>query len=73
MEILVFTYLAQTCCIWSPKNKKRVYIDDKKQVYSGTSDTTFQERYCTHAQDFNHDRYSNCTELLKFIWQLKKK
>ena len=46
--------------------------DDEKLVYFGASDTPFKERHRNHTRDFNHDRYSKCTELLKYIWQLKR-
>ena len=41
---------------------------DKKRVYFGASDTTLKERYRNHTRDFNHERYSKCTELSKYIW-----
>ena len=47
--------------------------DDEKLIYFGASDTTFKERYHHHTRDFNQERYSKCTELLKYIWQLKRK
>ena len=34
--------------------------------------TTLKERNCNYKRDFNHERYSKCTELLKYIWQLKR-
>ena len=46
--------------------------DDEKRVYFGASDTTFKERYRNHIRDFNCERYSNCTDLSKYIWQLKR-
>ena len=46
--------------------------DDEKRVYFGASHTTFKERYGNHTRDFNHDRYSKCAELSKYIWQLKR-
>ena len=46
--------------------------DDEKRVYFGASDTSFKERYRNHIRDFNHERYSKCTELSKYIWQLKR-
>ena len=46
--------------------------DDEKRVYFGASDTTFKDRYRNHTRDFNHERYSKCTELSKYIWQLKR-
>ena len=46
--------------------------DDQRRVYFGASDTTFKERHCNHIRHFNHERYSKCTELSKYIWQLKR-
>ena len=46
--------------------------DDEKLVYLGASDTTFKDRYRNHTQDFDHERYSKCSELSKCIWQLKR-
>ena len=46
--------------------------DDEKRVYFGASETTFKDRYRNHTRDFNHERYSKCTELSKYIWQLKR-
>ena len=45
---------------------------DEKRVYFSASDTTFKERYRVHTRDFNHERYSKCTELSKYICQLKR-
>ena len=36
--------------------------DDEKRVYFGASDTSSKEQYRNHTQDFNHERYSKCTE-----------
>ena len=41
--------------------------DDEKRVYFSASDTTFKDRYRNHTRDFNHERYSKCTELPKYI------
>ena len=46
--------------------------DNEKRVYFGVSDTTFKGRYRNHTRDFKHERYSKCTELSKYIWQLKR-
>ena len=46
--------------------------EDEKRVYFSASDTTFQERHRNHTRDFNHERYSECTELSKYIWKLKR-
>ena len=46
--------------------------DNKKWVCFGASHATFKDRYCNHTWDFNHECYSKCTELLKYIWQLKR-
>ena len=46
--------------------------DDEKRVYFLASDTTFKERYRNHTRDFNHEHHSECTELSKYIWNLKR-
>ena len=46
--------------------------DDEKRVYFGASDTIFKQWYHNHIRDCNHERYSKCTELWKYIWQLKR-
>ncbi len=37
----------------------------------GKMHDTFKERYRNHIKSFNHKRYSNDTELSKYIWKLK--
>ncbi len=39
--------------------------------YIGMTASTFKERYRNHIKSFNHKRYSNDTELSKYIWKLK--
>ncbi len=39
--------------------------------YRGMTASTFKERYRNHIKSFNHKRYSNDTELSKYIWKLK--
>ena len=46
--------------------------DHEKRLYFGTSDTPFKQQYCNHMRDFNHEHYLKCTELSKYIWQLKR-
>ena len=40
--------------------------NDKEKIYFGLTDTTFKERCRNHNRDFNS------TELVKYIWQLKR-
>ena len=39
--------------------------DEEKWVYFGASYTTFKERFRIHMRNFNDERYSKCTKLLK--------
>ena len=39
--------------------------------YIGMTASTFKKRYRNHIKFFNHKRYSNDTELSKYIWKLK--
>ena len=38
----------------------------------GVSETPFKERYSDHVKDSKHERYSNATELSKYVWELKR-
>ena len=58
---------------------KIIYIADvsndgnsDKRFYFGLADTPFKERYRNHTRDFKHEKYKKCTELTKYIWQLKR-
>ena len=39
--------------------------------YLGAAETSFKERYSNHTQDFKHKKHMKCTELSKYIWNLK--
>ena len=43
-----------------------------KKFYFRLADTPFKERYRNHKRDFKHEKYENCTEFAKYIWQLKR-
>ena len=40
--------------------------------YIGMTSNTFKERYRNHIKSFNHKKYSNETELSKYVWHLKE-
>ena len=42
-----------------------------KRVYLGVSETPSKERFSNHVRDCKHRRYSNASELSKYIWKLK--
>ena len=44
----------------------------KKTFCFGLIDNTFKERYRNHNRGFKHEKYENSTELVKYIWQLKR-
>ena len=46
--------------------------NNDKKFYFGLADTLFKERYKNHTWDFKHEKYENSTELVKYIWQLKR-
>ena len=40
--------------------------------YIGMTSNTFKERFRNHIKSFNHKKYSNETELSKYVWHLKE-
>ena len=47
-------------------------INNKKRVCLGLSETWFKERYNNHVRDGKRERYSNATDLLKYVWGRKQ-
>ena len=47
-------------------------LDNENRVYLGVSETPFKERYSNHVREIKHKRYSNVTELSKYVWELKR-
>ena len=41
------------------------------KFYFGTSETRFKQRYSNHSRDIKYINYQHCTELAKYLWQLK--
>ena len=48
-------------------------VNEDIKKYIGLTDTTFQERHSNHKRDFKYQKYCNCTELAKYVWELKEK
>ena len=48
-------------------------LNNSKKLYIGVADAAFKERYRNHTRDFRNQHYEKSTELLKYIWRLKKK
>ena len=44
--------------------------EDMKK-YIGLADTTFKGRHSNHKRDLKQ-KYRNCTELAKYVWELKE-
>ena len=40
--------------------------------YVGHTDTDFKARFANHKQSLKTEKYSNQTELSKYVWRLKK-
>ena len=47
-------------------------MHNENRVYLGVSETQFKERYSSHVKDNKHERYSNATELSKYVWEQKR-
>ena len=43
----------------------------QKETYVGLTENTFKTRYRNHTLSFRNKKYSNSTELSKYIWDLK--
>ena len=39
--------------------------------YISLADATFKERHSNRKRAFKHQKYHNCTELAKYVWELK--
>ena len=39
--------------------------------YISLADATFKERHSNRKRAFKHQKYRNCTELAKYVWELK--
>ena len=48
-------------------------INEDIKKYIRLADTTFKERHSNHKRDFKHQKYHNCIELAKYVWELKEK
>ena len=44
---------------------------NEHKFYYGTSQTTFKLRHNNHSRDIKYVKCQNCTELAKYLWQLK--
>ena len=43
-----------------------------QKTYIGSTETSFKQPFVNHLTNFKHERYANNTELLKYIWKLKR-
>ena len=53
-------------------------VNEDIKKYIGVTDTTFKERtfkerHSNHKRDFKYQKYCICTELGKYVWELKEK
>ena len=55
--------------IYEAQISNRTNYGHKK--YLGAAETSFKERYSNHTRDFKHKKHMKCTELSKYIWNLK--
>ena len=45
--------------------------DGELKKYLGAAEFSFKERYSNHTRHFKQKKYMKCTELSKYIWNLK--
>ena len=48
-------------------------VNEDMKKYIGVAKSTFKERHSNGKRDFKHQKYRNCTELAKYVWELKEK
>ena len=48
-------------------------VNEDMKKYIGLANSTFKERHSNGKRDFKHQKYRNCTELAKYVWELKEK
>ena len=48
-------------------------VNEDMKKYIGLADTTFKERHSNHKRYFKYQKYRNCAELTKYVWELKEK
>ena len=46
--------------------------NSNKKFFFSLADTIFKERYRNQTRGFKHEKYENCTELVKYTSQLKR-
>ena len=46
--------------------------NSNKKFYCGLADTPFKERYRNNTKNFKHEKYENCLQLAKHIWQYNR-
>ena len=46
--------------------------NNDSKFYIGLAETPFKDRFRNHTKDIKHEKYSNSTELAKYVWSLKK-
>ena len=62
-----------TYCPYRKPNDHPQYINTKSNHpnYIGLTEGTFKQRFSQHKATFKHRKYTNSTELSKYIWKLR--
>ena len=45
-------------------------VNESMKKYIRLADNTFKETHSNQKRDFKHQKYRNCTELAKYVWEL---
>ena len=78
-HILQLPYKKESCaingeCLTSQLLYRAMFtnaVNEDIKKYIGLADTTFKEKHSNHKRNFKHQKYRNCTELAKYVWELK--
>lgn len=65
--------LDRKCLTSSVIYNAQITTNNATKNYIGLTEGTFKQRYSQHKLTFKHRKYTNSTELSKYIWQLRDK
>ena len=76
-QLIIFQYFLNGACLTSQLVYRRATVtnavNEDMRKYIDLADTIVKKRHCNHKRDFKHQKYCSCTELAKYVRELKEK